>query len=827
MDHLELPRRPMHPPISIPYLSVEPYDGEDFETYSGRKGWTTSDIEGSGACTKSLDERAAFLQAWLFFGLLKTFLGDGFNEQDYVMTCPQKPSVVTLSKVQDRLSRLRPANAADVDQLESLVEATSLQPDHQQFDALTQDDIAATSSHNGHDDKTRIARILDFAHNVNVRALYFGPYNHDLDLICLSVAALGELLSVHLGILDDDMWLRSSSNNFLFQRMIDDGWCPVEIIRLGKMSTVGQLYYISNMDRPGPQRSHKDCVQRVPLGGATTEGVFARSLDDRLICTAYQMNWQTYTTKHVQGCGTCDELLADQALMEDILGKGFFPLLMPASTASHDSCGHGEGLEDKISAPPEGLKIVSSEFYGKYVCISHVWSDGLGNPHSNSIPQCQYRRLSAMTHALYPNEDVPFWIDTISVPRAPVDIRRRAIMLMRKTYWDADCILVLDSYLLDVDPHTVPEKEVWLRLLCCGWTRRLWTLQESALAKDIFLQLKDGFLNIDQCLTCATDTGNDILTLEWMKLRGAWERWASDLENWKQQLLSTLSDAVAWRATSIAEDEAICLGNLTGLDPSSVEQILILTTHEDRMVKFWELQQTLFTGILFWGGPRIQKFPYRWAPSSFLNQGPAGFLASQTNKFSPAQSCDTGLRFRLPGVRLGRWRKSFRPSVFVRTGVHRWYRLTSDMDRIVSPTEETVLGAIFQESDPLFIEQLPPGGSMAALIVSLLQVEEGDGCIYAKPECLATLERADNAKGWVEPLEKLYSRFYSATRPNEASGAKIQLSGTSLGHVNADPATGSDILAIWIDGQLALDLEDRHIMFEATVLSNDQEWCVG
>ena len=193
MDHLELPRYPIHPPISIPYLGVEPYDGEDFETYPGRKGWTTADIGGSSACTKSLDERAAFLQTWLFFGLLKTFLGDGFNEQDYILTCSQEPSVTTLSKVQDRLNRLHPANAQDVSKMtdfdlpESLVEAISLRLDHHQFDALAQDDIADTSSHISHDDKTKIARILDFAHNFNVRAMYLGPYNHDLDLLACQI----------------------------------------------------------------------------------------------------------------------------------------------------------------------------------------------------------------------------------------------------------------------------------------------------------------------------------------------------------------------------------------------------------------------------------------------------------------------------------------------------------------------------------------------------------------------------------------------------------------------------------------------------------------
>ena len=833
MDHLDLPKYPKHPPISIPYLVTEPYDGEDFESYHERKGWTRADIEGSSACTKSLDERAAFLQTWLCFGLLSAFLGDRFDLHDYILIRPLEPSVVTLSKVTARLSCLKQGKEGNIfdktstDLSRALIEALSIKQDRQHLDAFSQDDIGSQGRRISHDDSERVARTPQFAHDWHFRVLHFGPYHHNLDLMCLSVAALGELLSVNFEILDDDMWLRGSGNNFLYQRMLDDGWCPTEIIRLGKMSTISQLYYISNMDRPGPNRSHEECVKRIPLGSATLEKSFARSTSDVLICTAYQMDWCTYKTKHVQGCGTCNELSADQTLMEEILRAGFFPLLRSASSPGRNSPSRERGCEQNKITFPGSLEVVSSEFHRKYVCISHVWSDGLGNPHANSIPQCQYQRLSDMVDALYPNEHVPFWIDTISVPRAPVDIRRRAIMQMRKTYWEAESILVLDSHLLDVDLQMVPEKDVWLRLLTCGWTRRLWTLQESALAKDIFLQLRGGVLNIDQCLSYGLQTSDDVLILEWSKLRGAWERWTSDLSNSKPQLLETLSDAVAWRSTSIAEDEAVCLGCLTGLDPSSVEQILILTTHEDRMMKFWELQQTLFTGILFWGGPRIQKFPYRWAPLSFLNQGPAPFLGSQSNKAFAAQPSEKGLKFNLPGVRLGPWRKSFMPSVYLKTGADSWYRLVSDMDKVPPPKEKTSLAVIFQELDSSFIDQLPPGDSMAALIVSIDNAQEGEESIYAKPEYLATIDRGANAKGWIEPLEKLTSRFYKTFQLDRTSDAKIELNGTLLGHYNKDSSTESDILAVWAEGQLAFDLGDQHIMFEAKVLSGNQEWYVG
>jgi hypothetical protein len=81
------------------------------------------------------------------------------------------------------------------------------------------------------------------------------------------------------------------------------------------------------------------------------------------------------------------------------------------------------------------------------------------------------------------------------------------------------------------------------------------------------------------------------------------------------------------------------------------------------------------------------------------------------------------------------------------------------MDRIPPPSEETCLAVIFQESDCLFIENLPPGGSMAALIVSIRSTSNHEGSIHAKPECLATIEMADDAKGWVNHSRSLVPGF--------------------------------------------------------------------
>jgi hypothetical protein len=51
----------------------------------------------------------------------------------------------------------------------------------------------------------------------------------------------------------------------------------------------------------------------------------------------------------------------------------------------------------------------------KYVAISQVWSDRLGNPHINSLSCCQLVHINGLVSELYDKSDaaVCFWIDTL------------------------------------------------------------------------------------------------------------------------------------------------------------------------------------------------------------------------------------------------------------------------------------------------------------------------------------------------------------------------------------------------------------------------------
>jgi hypothetical protein len=80
MDHLPRPPRPTLYPLDVPYLCREFYDCGPFATYPQRQGWelqvesTTLTFKRNGLSADK-DEINAFLQNWLYFGLLSETLG--------------------------------------------------------------------------------------------------------------------------------------------------------------------------------------------------------------------------------------------------------------------------------------------------------------------------------------------------------------------------------------------------------------------------------------------------------------------------------------------------------------------------------------------------------------------------------------------------------------------------------------------------------------------------------------------------------------------------------------------------------------------------------
>ena len=170
---------------------------------------------------------------------------------------------------------------------------------------------------------------------------------------------------------------------------------------------------------------------------------------------------------------------------------------------------------DSSSVPVINLQTVKPEHeLQRAVAISHVWSDGLGNPKQNSLPMCQYQRLQKLI-ASFPHggESTEYvWIDTLCCPTALRKARNIAIQRMKQVYESARFVLVLDSYLLSQNANGLSSIEILMRIFCSHWNRRLWTLQERLLAKDRLVyqfQDKPVYLNdvFDEMKSKTSSTG--------------------------------------------------------------------------------------------------------------------------------------------------------------------------------------------------------------------------------------------------------------------------------------------------------------------------------
>ncbi|OCH86880.1 hypothetical protein OBBRIDRAFT_820879 [Obba rivulosa] len=409
--------------------------------------------------------------------------------------------------------------------------------------------------------------------------------------------------------------------DFAWTRLIGRGWCRSEIRHLLQGFNIATL--ACYLERPDALRNHSNCTD-------TT-------------CMAYQIDETNYRTLHVNEDCNCASISVDPTHLRDVLASNQIPKVAVS-----------EDLK---------LSVVDGKGY-TYVAISHVWADGLGNPFQNSIPTCQIRRLLRLITELCRNHNllrlgrsrIALWIDTLCIPVAPQfkEYRKLAIQLLPRTYSDASAVLVLDRELCNFESRRASILELGIRVVCSGWMKRLWTLQEASIAGaghggqgpgSLYIQMADGSARWDRssrsfhykpfrakapppkpsALTVTVQEVKADLLYEMHTHVSMEDRLPSvrDIQ-WPrfETRFQKIMGAVQNRSTSKSEDEPICMASLLGLDLS---RILSTEAAEDRMAAFYRLLHEIPTAVIFahFGMPdfasrNLQMKPFRWAPKSLL-----------------------------------------------------------------------------------------------------------------------------------------------------------------------------------------------------------------
>ena len=280
------------------------------------------------------------------------------------------------------------------------------------------------------------------------------------------------------------------------QILKDNGWRPHRALQLCQSYDPILLNSLASLVRDaGQTENHRQC------------------LDIQRCCSHDLAQSCDYPFRHdCDQAHTCTFVQAPRNKLKEILQSGEIPVL---------SISRKDGLD---------LQVIKWSPWLAYTAISHVWSDGLGNPRANALPECQLLRLRKLISESYLLESSPlydastigsqfrssltassgrtirqnnsyskpdkkrlfFWIDTLCIP-APIesesadvftDLRLRAIRSISPTFAGSYNTVILNQGLLDANirnhAHVSADEFTTLKI-SSKWIQRGWTLEEGSL----------------------------------------------------------------------------------------------------------------------------------------------------------------------------------------------------------------------------------------------------------------------------------------------------------------------------------------------------------
>jgi hypothetical protein len=390
---------------------------------------------------------------------------------------------------------------------------------------------------------------------------------------------------------------------FVKTLLLNQHWCPSDIALLeqgglGSTSSL-ELYYAYLLGDRKVIRDHSGC-------GTSFKG--------RFVCKALDIDEDKYEPKHINGCqGDCGFIEVD----ENWLGNVYQANLVPLITVSVNDAGLPY------------LETHESDFTTRYLAVSHVYADGLGNPQGCGLPACQLKRLQARVNFLDPQKtvdgsglgNIPFWMDTLCVPVKSGHIKKAAIRNMADIYSRAKAVLVLNAELEYHSCYATGE-EVLMRITTSAWFRRLWTLQEGVLANMLYFQFNDGAVDIESLKSPEEYHEERFSIVRRLRAQAMkpYMRIRAFREMSREQRIRAIYPLIQWRATTHAEDEPYCLATLLLEDKQAMHKITATRDFHQRREEFI-LGQGLFpVKSLFFCETRVgtREPPIGWALRSYL-----------------------------------------------------------------------------------------------------------------------------------------------------------------------------------------------------------------
>ena len=336
MDHLPYPANPVLPPLSVPYLcrDVESYDGQGLRDFPLRAGWVTSSIN---------DIDSGRVQSWLYFGLLTEMFGETPKRNDFIDTTSDGRQYVVTRNLPNLLRDCCQENSRMYVRMASLGFRDTSQkgflrgrPRIRLNERLAGALVLAAQLSDLHDTGDNTACVIALS-------------------IKVLVWSISNALKTYLPSYEKLYPTRHS--RLLGLRMLESGKCPYWTEIYLREYSVAMVYYLASV---------------ASTDGANHEGC---SADE---CIAHNIDEKHYSTKHVKDDCPCEMTLPDiVGKVTSIIENDGVPLI-------------------RLKEEPSGdlsLDVVQASYGTHYTAISHVWSGGLGNTVSNSLPQCQLKSI--------------------------------------------------------------------------------------------------------------------------------------------------------------------------------------------------------------------------------------------------------------------------------------------------------------------------------------------------------------------------------------------------------------------------------------------------
>lgn len=377
------------------------------------------------------------------------------------------------------------------------------------------------------------------------------------------------------------------------------------------------------------------------------------------------------------------------------------------------------------------------------------WSDGLGNPNTNTLPLCQL--LGLRNVLLAARADIPeakswmmgglkkimlalltspkrlyFWMDTLCVPLSP-ETRKMAIRRMADCYNKADIVLVRDSSMMCCS-STAPPDEILLRMTLSTWVGRMWTFQEAVLGRRIMIQLSDGYerpIHLPTYSRSWKKHENVVTTQTTVKNLLQFSLTVFGLQQGSlsaSRRLFAIALSLATRTTSKQQDEALCIATLLG---RGIDEVLNAEDDRRWLALLSVLKDLISPTVIFMRGPKMGTKGYRWAPSTFLDLEKEGELANMIrgddSTSPPVDFSDRGILVRFPGMLLKTIPKPLTSVFCLESG--------ETKQRFWSTT------GILQDGTTSWDDNKPPVGSHYALVMQRIPNEDVNTRAVLLSEC--------------------------------------------------------------------------------------------